>query len=276
MGDAEREAVAPYRVLLPVGPEVEDAEADAAALVRRAASVQALLAPTASQGSEGDAARLVFGMWSLELGIARRDAGRADDAVTHLEQAATIVEIVVGHQPYQAEALRVAGQAVAALAEVLLLTDRPGEAWDWAARSIAVPVRLAELQPEDPEGPLLGSRLSATLASLSLARRGTPPQLSIGGQPVEAFHGLLVAAVDHAAEAVRRGPTHLPARHQLVQEAWNLAVHLSTRPGRPGFDADHYAALALDAAEPLTAVEPYATACAPAVKWCRTRLRPGA
>ncbi len=67
----------------------------------------------------------------------------------------------------------------------------------------------------------------------------------------------------------------MATRHQLVQEAWNLAVHLSTRPGLPGFDADHYAALVLDAAEPLARVEPYATACAPALTWCRGRVRAG-
>jgi len=263
---------APYRVLLPVGPAVEDAEADAAALVRRAATVQALLAPTASQGPEGDAARLVFGMWSLELGIARRDSGRAGDAVLHLEQAATIVEIVVGHRPGEVEALRVASRAVTALAELLLVEGRPDEAWTWASRAVEVPGRLAEVQPEDPEGPLLASRLCATLASLSPRKRGPAPQLWVEGQPAEPFHGLLTLAVQHAADAVRRMPTDLAARHQLVQEAWNLAVHLSTRPGLPGFDADHYAALALDAAEPLTTVEPYATACTPALTWCHSRL----
>lgn len=273
-GGAGGRAPAPYRVLLPVGPAVEDAEADAEALMARATTVQALLAPTASQGPEGDAARLVFGMWSLELGVARRWSGRVDDAIVHLESAATILEIVVGHHPGEAEALRLGSRAVAELAEVLLVEGRHDEAWRWASRTVDVAERLAELQPEDPEGPLLASRLCATMASLAPGREQAP-QLTIAGQRVEPFHGLSAQAVRHAAEAVGRMPTHLPALLQLVQEAWNLAVHLSTRPGLPGDDAGLYAATVLEVA-PALATDPYATAIAPAVHWCRSYLTPGA
>ena len=268
------------RVILPIGPDPEDAARDAAELLARGPQAQALLASTADQGREGDPSRLAFGSWALETGTALCDAGRRADGIALLEAAAQILEVVVGHHPHEPDTLRTAARSIAALSEALMLENRPAEAWEWAARSLAVPARLADAEPGDPEGALLSSRLHATLAGLSLARRPPPPcsmadtrQAGDPLVPVEAFHAYLAEAVDHARTAVRRAPDDLPCLHQLAQEAWNLALYLEHRPGLPGDDHRHYARLVLDASRGVGNREPYVTSLAPARAWAETRAR---
>jgi hypothetical protein len=262
--------------VIPTGPSLEEAQRRVGALSGRLTEMHALLAPTAEQGPEGDPRRLEFARWSLELGTAYCDADMPEQGTPFLESAATIAEIVLGHQPDSVEALRLGTTAVASLAHELMLQEQFAEAWKWAARTVRAAERLAELDRSGPEGPLQLSRLNAVLASLSPAKQPSPPAYmrdeSVPGQQlvaVDAFYAFLSEAVDAAILASRRAPDHLESRLQLGQEAWNLGVYLETRPGLPGGDLSYYAGLVVDSLTPVEARDLHATLCTPALRWAR-------
>lgn len=266
----------PVRVVVPTGPSLEEAYRRVGVLSLRTAEMHALLEPTARQGPEGDSRRLEFVRWSLELGTAFCDSDRPEKGIPFLHSAATIAEIVIGHQPDNADALRLGTAAVASLAHELMLQQRSSEAWEWAARTVRAAERLAQLDPTSPEGPLQVCRLNAVLASLSPARRPSPPahmrDESVPGQQlvaVDAFYALLSEAVDAATLALRRAPDHLESRLQLGQEAWNLGLYLETRPGLPGGDLSYYAGLVVEALAPVQEQGLHADLCTPALRWAR-------
>jgi hypothetical protein len=264
------------RIIVPTGPPLEDADRRAAELTRRAPEMYALLEPTAQQGAEADPHRLEFGQWAQELGTAHCDADRPKDGVPLLDAAAQVLSVVVHHLPEDRHALRLWTGTVAQLAEELMMQQRSAAAWEWAAGALNVAKRLAVLDPDRPDGPLAVSRLDAVLASLSPAKQPPPPAYmqdedAPGGAmvAVEPFYAFLSEAVDSATMAFRTAPDHVPARLQLGQEAWNLAMYLETHPGLPGGDCVHYARLVVEALEPLETAGRYDDLCTPALRWAR-------
>jgi hypothetical protein len=260
--DPVRTTMAPYLSALPAGKDMSGSAGHAGLLFSRARQMGALLTPTVDQGPEGDAVRTEFARWALAAGSAAYDAGRGETALSVLENAANIAEIVVGHRPQNLDALCLGVETTLAWATALMHLQHPSEAWESTDRAMPIAQRWVELDPRNPAPQVALSRMSAILGYTGMTVRPQPaatmmhPVRTGEKIPLDSAHLFGMAAVVQAQAALDLDPTNPQVRQQLGQEAWHLGRHLESRPAIPGIDQRHFAHVVLNALAPIADDQP--------------------
>jgi tetratricopeptide (TPR) repeat protein len=272
--------MAPYISVLLAGAGISRSAGQLEELRSRAPQMTALLAPTSDQGPEGDAARSEFARWALAAGNAAYDASRGDEALSFLESAANIAEIVVGHRPQNLDAVRLGVETTLAWATALMNLQRLSEAWARTDRAIPIAERWAELDPRNPAPQVAISRMSAILGYTGIKVRPQPAAtVRHPDRPSEAIlldsaHFFGMAAVAQAQAALDLDPANSQVRQQVGQEAWHLGRHLASRPAIPGLDQRHYAQVVVAALAPTADEQPWLQSRALALDWANDTLAP--
>jgi hypothetical protein len=271
--DPARIAMVPYISVLLASTDISRAVGHAEELLSRAAQMSALLAPTSDQGPEGDAARFEFARWAMTTGNAAYDANRCDAALSLLENAAGIAEIVVGHRPQDQDALCLGVETTLAWATALTHLQRLPEAWASTDRAMQIAERWADLDPRNPAPRVALCRMSAILGYTGMKVRPQPtasvehPDRPSEAIPLDSAHFFGMAAVAHAKDALDLDPASPQARQQLGQEAWHLGRHLESRPAIPGLDQQHHARVVVSALPPIANDQPWLQSRGLALDW---------
>ncbi len=276
--DPARTTIAPYISVLLEGRDLSRSVAHVEELRSQASQMTALLAPTPHQGPEGDAARTRFARWALAAGNACYDASQSGEALSLLESAADIAEIVVGNRPENLDALSLGVDTTLAWASALMHLQHLSEAWECTDRAMPIAERWAELDPRNPAPQIATSRMAAILGYTGIAVRPQPvaavrhPDRPGEEIPLDSAYFFGMAAVAHAQSALDLDPANSQVRQQVGQEAWHVGRHLESRAAIPGLDQHHYARVVIAALAPVANEESWPQSCALALDWAKRTL----